>query len=131
MEKLVSLAYRSLATGGEVDEATLATILVVAQAHNVENQVTGALAYQDGQFVQVLEGPEASVASTMDRIRADTRHHSISVAEPIFTSSRDFPDWSMARISVEPLLKPALAPLFSEWELNGPQASQILARALD
>lgn len=127
---LVCLAYKSRAADCAVDERTLTDILTVAQALNVDNDITGALAYGDGHFIQVLEGPAASVLSTMDRIRADGRHHVLSVIGPSPISYRTFPDWCMARLSQEPNLRPILSLLLDDWEIYAARASSLLARAL-
>lgn len=128
---LFRLAYKSRSTALSVDEETLLAILTVSQQRNVGDRLTGALAYANGQFVQVLEGPEKALAATMDKIQADSRHHSINLLGPVAVATRDFPDWSMARLSVEPGLRHALSPLFDDWQQHGPEASALLARALE
>jgi hypothetical protein len=130
-EAVFTLAYRSRSSAPLADEETLIAIQSVSQIHNVSNRLTGALAYGDSYFVQVLEGPEEPLVETMDRIRADTRHHSIDLLGPRGTTNRVFPDWSMARLSVEPGLRHVLSPLFADWHQYGPQAATLLARALD
>ena len=114
-----------------VDEETLIAILSVSQRWNVAHHLTGALAYGEGQFVQVLEGPREALLATMAKIQADPRHHSIDLIGPTITPTRNFPDWSMARLSVEPGLGHDLSPLFNDWSTCGPQASPLLAKALE
>lgn len=128
---IVSLAYKSRSTDRFVDRPTLASILTTAQALNVENDLTGALACGDGYFVQVLEGPEGPLMETMARIRADDRHHSLNVVGPTPVDQRKFPDWCMASLADEPALRPTLSLICGDWETYGARASEMLARVLN
>lgn len=127
---LVSLAYKSQSTERVVDPKTLASILFVAQRHNVADHLTGALAYGDGHFIQVLEGPEDVLMATMDRIRSDARHHDLEVIGPTPIEHRLFPDWCMALLSVEPALQPVFSALITDWTTIGPRAALLLATSL-
>jgi Sensors of blue-light using FAD len=127
---LVSLAYKSRSTDPVVDPKTLASILFVAQKNNVSNHLTGALAYGDGHFIQVLEGPQEVLIATMDRIRADVRHHGLDVVGPTPITHRMFPDWCMALLSVEPALQPVFSALIVDWATIGPRAAALLATSL-
>ncbi len=74
----------------------LSDILTVSRRNNTRTGVSGALLYQDGNFIQVLEGEETTVRSLYRRIETDPRHHGVTelvdgdIAEP------DFAEWSMA-----------------------------------
>lgn len=129
-QKLVSIAYKSRSTDPVFDPKTLASILFVAQRNNVANHLTGALVCGDGHFIQVLEGPEESLVATMDRIRADVRHHGLEVVGPTPIRHRMFPDWCMARLSVEPALQPVFSALVADWAAIGPRAAALLATSL-
>ena len=77
-------------------EQQLDDILSTSRRNNSRTGITGALLYQDGNFVQVLEGDKDQVRRLFTRIEADPRHHQVievvdgDIAEP------DFPQWSMA-----------------------------------
>ena len=129
-QSLVSLAYKSRSTDLVVHPRTLASILFVAQRHNVANHLTGALTYGDGHFIQVLEGPQNVLVATMDRIRADVRHHDLQVFGPTPINHRVFPDWCMALLSVEPALQPVFSALVADWATIGPRAPALLAASL-
>lgn len=129
-QSLVSLAYKSRSTDSVVEPKTLASILFVAQQHNVANHLTGALAYGEGHFIQVLEGPQDVLVETMDRIRADVRHHGLEIVGPTPITHRIFPDWCMALLSVEPALKPVFSALVADWATLGPRAAALLATSL-
>ena len=127
---LVSVAYKSRSTDPVVDPKTLASILFVAQRRNVADELTGALAYGDGHFIQVLEGPEDVVIATMDRICADRRHRGLEIIGPTPITHRMFPDWCMALLSVEPALQPVFSALLADWATVGPRAAALLATSL-
>ena len=129
MSELVSLSYASHATGGVVADAALADILRVSQKNNVTHELTGALIYGNGRFIQVLEGPLEPLLATMERIRSDPRHHSIDVVGPVSLDRREFPDWCMARVLLEPDLEPAFQSILDNWPM-GRAASQLLVKAL-
>lgn len=129
-QALVSFAYKSRSTDRVVDPRTLGAILFVAQRNNVAHHLTGALAYGDGHFIQVLEGPEDALSATVDRIRADARHHDLEVIGPTPIMHRMFPDWCMALLSVEPALQPVFSALVADWATLGPRAAALLATSL-
>jgi len=70
-------------------------ILASARRNNAHVGVTGALIFNSGVFVQVLEGPHVVIADLFDRIRRDERHYDVTMLslEPI--AVRRFPNWSM------------------------------------
>ncbi len=72
------------------------TILAASQANNARVDVTGALMFNSGCFAQVLEGPQASVEATFERIQQDSRHSDVSLLDFSKTTQRYFPNWSMA-----------------------------------
>jgi len=91
---LTSLVYRSRAVA-PFDEAGLQALLDSAQRRNREAAVTGILIYDDGRFMQWLEGPAEGVSRVWQVTRADSRHTDIEVLGDAPTSARFFPDWAM------------------------------------
>lgn len=76
--------------------ADLAQILRTAQQLNALDGITGLL-YADGaRFLQVIEGPEESIALTYARIVADDRHGHILKLVDRAIEAREFGDWTMA-----------------------------------
>lgn len=67
-----------------------------AQARNSKAAVTGVLLYNEGNFIQYLEGPPSGVSKIYELIKADPLHHGIIelLREPIQT--RVFSEWPMA-----------------------------------
>lgn len=92
---MLSLVYVSSASRA-LDEEDLATLLAAARANNERSGVTGLLLYNDGNFMQALEGPDDAVKSTFDRIRRDARHHGVLLLLKEQIDERRFPNWSMS-----------------------------------
>jgi len=66
------------------------------RAHNQKRSITGILLYQEGHFMQSLEGEESVVRELYARIKSDVRHTSVFtlIDQPI--EKREFEEWSMA-----------------------------------
>jgi hypothetical protein len=95
MNQLFRMAYISTASKS-FDPMELREMLKSSNVRNKEAGITGMLLYKDGQFMQVLEGPEEAVKATFDRISRDSRHHGIIVLVKGAVEERRFPGWSMA-----------------------------------
>ncbi|MGB5418460.1 BLUF domain-containing protein [Algibacter sp.] len=52
-------------------------IYTKAKQNNLKLNITGILIYQNGNFLQVLEGHEEQVDKTYEKIRNDSRHRNI------------------------------------------------------
>ena len=91
---MIKLVYSSTATRVMSDNDLL-NLADQSAARNLELDITGILLYQDGTFLQVLEGPDHEVWELYKTIRQDSRHIAIQTltTEPIL--SRSFPQWSM------------------------------------
>ena len=92
--RVISLTYLSYATE-PLDRQQLEDLLRVSRDRNAQQDVTGMLLYVDLQFIQTLEGEERAVNATMERIRADPRHHSVDVTLVDEIEGRSFVGWSM------------------------------------
>ncbi len=90
----VSIVYSSSATVPFSDE-DLAELLRRSRTANEARGVTGLLLHHAGQFMQVLEGPEAVVRAVLTRIAADPRHTGVWVLAEERIETRRFPDWAM------------------------------------
>jgi hypothetical protein len=93
------------------DDGILNGILSISRRNNTRNGLTGALVCRRDIYLQLLEGAEAAVEATYDRIRGDDRHLAVVrlVSEP--SDARLFPDWAM-------LDDPARSWLWSEAEVG-------------
>lgn len=100
---IYQLVYVSSAVRLWTDKA-LAALLRTSRANNEAAGVTGMLLYQGGNFIQAIEGPEASVKALEARIQADPRHRGVIVLAEGFVPERHFPEWTMGFQRMEGVL---------------------------
>jgi transcriptional regulator with XRE-family HTH domain len=100
---------------GEID-SLLETVRQQSARRNPRLGVTGALWFQDGCFLQALEGPRSSLEALYGIIALDARHRRPLLLEHATVEQRTFPQWMLCRrhqadglIGV-PTLSPAIAP---------------------
>jgi hypothetical protein len=91
---LVSLLYQSRATV-EFDHALLDRLVTGARLRNHERDVTGALYFEKGRFMQWLEGPAPTVSRLFGTIGQDQRHTDVEVLSFGHTTRRVFADWNL------------------------------------
>ena len=91
---LQKLIYASQAIK-PVDTGMLQAILDKARTRNEQDGITGFLLYADESFLQILEGEEAVLTATFDRIAKDARHRSVRVLERSPITRRRFGEWTM------------------------------------
>ncbi len=92
------LIYSSEATG-EMARADLEQMLEESRVRNARRDITGALVFVDGVFLQVLEGERDDVEDLMESIRRDPRHRNLKVFHEEESDRRTFPTWRMAYLS--------------------------------
>lgn len=110
MPALQQLAYTSRSAVEMDSLQAVAELLAASQRNNWRDEITGALAYSDGRFFQVVEGRRDAIARLMRRVEADPRHADISVVLERPLEQRVFPDWAMA----VPRVSPEAAPMMAE-----------------
>ena len=91
---MLSIAYVSVATN-DMSDADIGAILSQSRANNVDHDLTGALLFQRGRFIQILEGPDDEVRARFAIIAADPRHRSVQLVSEKFIALRQFPEWTM------------------------------------
>lgn len=94
-QDVLTIVYVSAATR-QLSEEALAALLMQARANNARHGVTGVLLYNDGNFMQLLQGPEDAVRNIFAAIKADARHHMVISIVDETGLPREFADWSMA-----------------------------------
>jgi diguanylate cyclase (GGDEF)-like protein len=105
-QSLFFLLYISQANT-EMDEQSLMQIIKVSRENNQPVGLTGCLLYQDGYFMQLLEGRREDVLKLMERVSLDPRHKNVQIVAQGNEQRRLFVDWSMgfqdmSRIEHEP-----------------------------
>lgn len=97
MSSIYTLAYASSSTY-LMSNDDLEVLLSQSRKKNVESDITGILLYQDGNFLQLLEGPEKAVNDTYARIDRDRRHKGLIPLLRRSFPNRSFAGWSMGYI---------------------------------
>ena len=92
---MYSLTYVSSARTA-FDADTLRQLLAKSRQRNEQHEISGMLLYKDGNFMQVLEGPEEAVRATHARIADDPRHSGLITLLQGPIQARSFGGWSMA-----------------------------------
>ena len=85
----------ALVAGGDRE---ILKLLEASQRRNAKCAITGALAYNEFHFAQVLEGSRADVGDIFRSIERDPRHMKIQVVEEGWIARRDFSAWAMAYV---------------------------------
>ena len=92
---MVSLVYASSAVD-DFSASDLVALLRQCCEKNVQLDISGMLLYKDGNFMQVLEGPDEAVGRLIQTIDADRRHKGIIRLEERQIEERQFSGWAMA-----------------------------------
>ncbi len=126
---LVTLSYASRAVA-PLDATCRHALLDVSRTRNLANGVTGLLLYADRTFVQVLEGDEAAVRATMQRIVADPRHTDLFVLDWRTIGVRRFDRWDLGFVDAErhvgfPGIDATLLPGFSPAQAHARRADTL------
>jgi len=91
---LKQIVYFSSAVRLFADEELL-ELLQIARANNARLGITGVLLYADGNFVQLIEGPDDAVDALYAKISRDQRHTSLLKALDGPITERRYADWTM------------------------------------
>ena len=73
----------------------------IAKTNNEPQEVTGSLFYNGGWFLQVLEGPQATLDRLYKKIAKDPRHKNSRVLYNEPAKFRTFGRWSMNMTNLE------------------------------
>ncbi|QLG86894.1 BLUF domain-containing protein [Chitinibacter bivalviorum] len=65
------------------------------QVRNAHSNITGLLLYQQGFFLQYIEGEPHTVRSVYQHIQRDQRHEDIELISEEVLMERRFPHWTM------------------------------------
>jgi EAL domain-containing protein (putative c-di-GMP-specific phosphodiesterase class I) len=73
----------------------LDTLLQKARSFNRTAGISGCLVYQDGYFMQMLEGKREVLLALMDHVKTDPRHRDVRIVIEGPARQRVFRDWGM------------------------------------
>lgn len=93
--EIIYYSHNRRAVGEKSQLAKLREIVGQAQVLNARDGLTGFLLMRDEWFLQILEGDEARVDATYERIAADNRHEQCTIIRRRQIMLRSFPSWSM------------------------------------
>ena len=88
------LTYQSRAANPPTD-AELNELVARARLRNQSVGVTGMLLYEDGKFLQTLEGPPKGLSTIWSSIQKDERHQDIELLSEHYAEARLFSDWDL------------------------------------
>lgn len=91
---MFQLVYISIASA-DFHVSMMPEILAASRRNNARRDITGALVFANGSFLQVLEGEEEAVESLYKMIERDRRHSWTTRLYSNKISQRCFPDWAM------------------------------------
>lgn len=119
---MIQLIYRSAARS-RLNQQQLTDLLTQARDRNAQHGLTGMLLYDDGSFLQVLEGEKEPLLELYARILLDPRHTEIVKLLERESDERQFGDWRMGFVSVTRIA--VAIPGYSEFlRLTGETASR-------
>ena len=107
---LLRAVYVSTATRDLRDEELVALLDVSRRDNAARWDVTGALAYHDRVFIQVLEGPRASTEALLATIAGDPRHTGMMVVSRSRVDGRMFGGWAMGWVRAADLAREGFDP---------------------
>ena|SRR5271165_1105280 len=76
-------------------EEDLTRLLETSRRNNPKLGVTGMLLYKEGNFMQLIEGPEEGVRTLLATIYNDPRHRGLLTLLEGNEKTREFQDWAM------------------------------------
>jgi blue light- and temperature-responsive anti-repressor len=88
------LTYKSVATASPSNH-DLRSLVGKARTRNRNMSITGMLLYENGSFLQTLEGPPDKLGALWTSIKQDSRHDHIEVLSEHIAPARLFSDWDL------------------------------------
>ncbi|HEY0792096.1 MAG TPA: BLUF domain-containing protein [Chthoniobacterales bacterium] len=79
----------------------LLKLLDISRCNNAKLGVTGMLLYKNGNFMQLIEGPEQAVRTLHAKIAIDSRHRGLITLLQGHQENREFEHWSMGFQSLD------------------------------
>ncbi len=131
LHRIVYYSRNRLLGAPEAIADQIRSILALSQRNNAPVGVTGALMFNSGCFAQVLEGPQAAIEATFERIQQDERHSDVSLLDFSSTPHRFFPNWSMAFVGASHADRAAFAQIgpqsgFDPSKMTGERLHEVL-----
>jgi signal transduction histidine kinase len=129
-ENIYQLVYASKVAEG-FSEKDLIDILRTSRKNNKAIHISGALVYNKGYFLQMIEGEQVVVDALFKKITQDVRHEKISRFYRGTVPNRVFPDWYMGFFQNEADENIDLSELVNLCESQHPASQFFLERLLE
>ena len=129
-ENIYQLVYASKSVE-YFTERDLIEILQKSRKNNKEISITGALVYNKGYFLQMLEGEQVVVEALFKKIAQDARHEKISRFYQGKAPTRIFPDWYMGFFQHEADENINLSGLMNLYESQHPASHFFIEKLLE
>jgi len=71
-------------------------LLTNCRRNNTKDGITGLLISHQGLFIQYIEGQPHKIDALFEKIKKDSRHHTVIMLTSGLSAERQFSDWSMA-----------------------------------
>ncbi len=94
---MIQLVYVSKAKDLSLED--IQAILRSSLDKNNTLHISGSLIFVKGYFVQCIEGEDATIEQTYERILQDTRHENIVIISKESIKERFFDGWSMSLVN--------------------------------
>jgi len=78
----------------------LNNILTCARTRNPENGITGILFYDQGKFIQIIEGEKQNLHDLIERLKTDPRHTNLEILIDSPIAQRELTDWNMEAFDI-------------------------------
>lgn len=132
IEDLHSWLYVSSSRLSVADSpAALENLVSVSRSRNAGLGVTGALLFTGTRFLQVIEGPQASIAALQASIRSDSRHENVATLKEGAVTERQFEGWLLAYAGASQFVARRLEQALQHAELDSPHAAASLIHLLE
>ena len=79
----------------DISSDSLTDIYDISQKNNSESGISGCLLIGSNSYLQLLEGPEASVENLYSKIKVDSRHKKVKKLFEQHIEEKLFSSWSM------------------------------------
>ena len=89
------ITYSSVAKP-EISITEIEEIITQSKRYNSAHDITGCLIYNNGYFLQILEGEKQLVMPLIKTISLDDRHDHFTILSEGEANSRTFKEWAMA-----------------------------------
>jgi len=116
---MICMVYISSAVLG-LNDRQIASIVRTSQINNEQLGITGILLYNNGNFMQLIEGEEEKVEGLYEKVRGDRRHTGVTLLLKEAITHKNFDNWVMGYRNIDNLKKiePELLSPFLDEDLN-------------